>query len=46
MIHYSDCDCGGWDSMCESCQEQIDELEHLIKELQKILLEGKKNDTQ
>lgn len=26
-IHYSDCDCGGWESMCESCQQQLDELE-------------------
>lgn len=28
MIHYSDCDCGGWEMMCENCQNQLGALEN------------------
>jgi len=22
-MHYSDCDCGGWESMCEDCKDLV-----------------------
>ena len=28
FVHYSDCDCGGWESMCASCQLQLYKLKH------------------
>lgn len=37
MIHYSDCDCGGWESMCEGCQEQLWHMEEHIKDLQQFV---------
>jgi hypothetical protein len=34
MKHYSDCGCGGWDAMCESCQEQLEQQRDRISVLE------------
>lgn len=35
--HYSDCDCNGWESMCDECQDQVGSMKHRVMDLEEFV---------